>query len=141
MDLTEQGRFAFDDSSVFCIDTTFFMTGESIKYLSAVLNSPLATWFMQNTALTSGMGVTRWKRFTVERIPIPKLTDEEQRPLVHLVDRILEAKAADPNADTSEVEREIDRMVYDLYGLTEEEKTAVKTSLGPINASDEAAIV
>ena len=71
MDLTEKGRFAFDDRSIFCMDTTFWMTGESVKYLCAVLNSTLATWFIQNTALTSGMGVTRWKRFTVERIPVP----------------------------------------------------------------------
>ena len=61
---------------------------------------------MQNTALTSGMGVIRWKRFTVERIPIPRLSVDEQGPFVRLVDRILEAKAADPDADTSELEEQ-----------------------------------
>ena len=101
------------------------MTGESLKYLCAVLNSTLATWFIQNTALTSGMGVARWKPFTVERIPIPKLSAAKQRPFVRLVDRILEAKASNPDADTGELEREIDRLVYDLYGLTEEETAAV----------------
>ena len=137
IDLTEQGRFAFDDRSMFCIDTTFMLVGSPVKYLCAVLNSPLATWFMKNTALTSGMGVTRWKRFTVERIPIPKLTAAEQRPFVRLVDQILEAKAAYPDADTRELESEIDRLVYDLYGLTDEEDTAVERSLGLIHASDE----
>ena len=126
MDLTQHGRFSPDDGSMFCMDTTFFMTGESLKYLCAVLNSTLATWFMQNTALTSGMGVARWKRFTVERIPVPNIPDDEQRPFVRLVDRILEAKATDPDADTSEMEREIDRLVYELYGLTEAETAAVR---------------
>ena len=125
MDLTEQGRFALDDGSMFCMDTTFFMTGESVKYLCAVLNSTMVTWFIQNTALTSGMGVARWKTFTVERIPVPKLSAEEQGPFVRLVDRILEAKAADPNVDTRKLEEQIDWLVYDLYGLTDEDTAAV----------------
>ena len=137
MDLTEQGRFAYDDRAMYCMDTTFLMTGESVKYLCAVLNSTMATWFIQNTALTSGMGVTRWKAFTVERIPVPKLSAVKQRPFVRLVDRILEAKAADPDADTAALEWDIDRLVYDLYGLTEEEDTAVERSLGFIHATDE----
>ncbi len=130
IDLTGQGRFALDNGSTFCMDTTFFMTGESAKYLCAVLNSTVATWFIQNTALTSGMGVARWKRFTVERIPVPKLSAARQRPFVRLVDRILEAKAADSGADTSELEREIGRLVYDLYGLTVKEEIVAVESDG-----------
>ena len=38
-----------------------------------------------------------------------------------LVTRILATKAAEPSADTSALEREIDERVYKLYGLTEEE--------------------
>ena len=125
MDLTERGRFAVDDGSFYCLDTTFMMTGGPTSYLCAVLNSTLATWFMQNTASTSGMGVARWKRFTVERIPVPELSAAKQQPFVRLVDHILEAKAADPNADTSEMEQQIDWLVYDLYGLTDEETAAV----------------
>ena len=59
MDLTDQGRFAFDGDGMFCTNTVYMLTGHSVKYLCAVLNSNLITWFMRNTALTSGMGVTR----------------------------------------------------------------------------------
>ena len=38
-----------------------------------------------------------------------------------LVDRILAAKQRDAEADTSALEREIDELVYALYGLTPEE--------------------
>ncbi len=137
MDLTGKGRVALDDRSMFSVDTTFFMAGRSLKYLCAALNSTLATWFMKNTALTSDMGVTRWKAFTVEAIPIPKISAESQRPFVELVDKILEAKDAGPAADTSELEAEIDQLVYDLYGLTEEEIAVVERSLGLIHATDE----
>ena len=54
-----------------------------------------------------------------------------------MVDEILEAKSADPNADTSYLEWDIDRLVYDLYGLTEEEDTAIERSLGLIHQTDE----
>ncbi len=137
IDLTKQGRFALVDGSMFCMDTTFFMTGESVRFLCAILNSTIATWFIQNTALTSGLGVTRWKKFTVERIPVPQLSEAKQRPFVRLVERILEAKAADPDADTNELELEIDRLVYALYGLTEEETTAVERALGLIHQIDD----
>ena len=125
MDLTEEGRFAYDAGEMFCVNTVYMMSGQSIKYLCAVLNSNLITWFMKNTALTSGMGVTRWFRVFVEAIPIPKIPAAKQRPFIRLVDHILQTKASDPSADTTKPETEIDRLVYGLYGLTEEEIVAV----------------
>lgn len=38
----------------------------------------------------------------------------------------LATKKADSNADTSALEAEIDEKVFDLYGLTPEEREAVK---------------
>ena len=59
-------------------------------------------------------------------LPIPKITAAEQRPFMRLVDSILSAKDADPSADTSEMEAEIDRLCYTLYGLTDEEIAVVE---------------
>lgn len=126
IDLTERGRFAYDAGEIFCVNTAFMISGKAIKYLCAVLNSRLTTWFMGNTALNSGMGVTRWILHTVEEIPVPKLSAAKQRPFIRLVDRILHAKTADPTADTSAEEAEIDRLVYALYGLTPAEVAAVE---------------
>ena len=61
----------------------------------------------------------------VRRIPIPSATTEQQQPIIDLVDTILAAKAADPQADTSDFESQIDQLVFDLYGLTEEERQIV----------------
>ena len=44
-----------------------------------------------------------------------------EKPNIALVDKILAAKKANPQADTSKEEAEIDRLVYALYGLTEDE--------------------
>ena len=102
------------------------MTGISLKYLCAVLNSTTVTWLIRNTALTTGMGLIQWKKFAVERIPVPKITAAQQRPFIRLVDRILHAKTADPTADTQPEEAEIDQLVYALYGLTPAEVAAVE---------------
>ena len=126
IELVDEGRFSYDNSGIFGEATTFMMTGGgSLKYLCAVLNSKLARWFLSQVAPTSGMGTLRWKKVYVENIPVPKPSAAKQQPFVRLVDRVLDAKAADPNADTSELEEQIDWLVYDLYGLTDEETAAV----------------
>jgi len=61
------------------------------------------------------------KKQPLHSIPIKIVPLEKQAPIIALVDKILFAKQADPQADTSAWEREIDQIVYKLYGLTEEE--------------------
>ncbi len=126
MHMSPRGRFAYSNSEIYCNSKAFILTGTSLKYLCTILNSALVTWLIKNTAVTTGMGLTQWDKFVVEIIPIPRITAAEQRPFIRLVERILSAKDADPDADTSEQEAEIDRLVYTLYGLTAEEIAAVE---------------
>ena len=125
IDLTEQGRFAYDAGDIFCVNSAYMLTGPSIKYLCAVLNSSIATWFMKSSALNSGMGTTRWVRFTVDRIPIPKIGPARERLFVKSVDRILGATETNSKADTSGLEGELDGLVNELYGLTDDEVQAI----------------
>ena len=60
------------------------------------------------------------KRF-IEKVPIVEVSKTEQKSIITLVDKILSLKKSDPRADTSALEAEIDRMVYELYSLTPEE--------------------
>ena len=137
MDMAGSGRFSYSDTEMYCNNKGYVITGASLKYLSAVLNSVLVTWFMKHTAPTTGMGLTEWTKVSVERVPIPKIIAAEQDLFIKLVDEILAAKDADSEADTEPLEWEIDRLVYDLYGLTEEEDTAIERSLGLIHQTDE----
>ena len=124
-DIKDQANFAYDDSGVFCDGTGFIMTGESLKYLCAVLNSRLAYWYLHHTAPVLGAKAVRWKKTYIEPIPIPSVAPSEEAPLVLLVDAILSKKASDPEADVSQLEAKIDERVYALYGLTEEERAVV----------------
>lgn len=129
IELVEKGRFAYDDSGIYGEATTFMMTGKGLKYLCALLNSELIGWYLKQISPTSGMGVLRWKKVYVERIPIPKIPAVEQRPFISLVDNILTAKTDDPKADTGADEVQIDRLVYELYGLTDTETAIVEGNM------------
>ena len=124
--MSSVGRFAYSETEMYCNDKGFILTGESLKYLCAILNSTLITWLVKNTALTTGLGLTQWKKFAVERLSIPRISTVNQRTFICLVDEILKAKASDSTANTGEQEAEIDRLVYALYSLTEKEIAAIE---------------
>ena len=134
--LNNQAKFAYVPEGTFINAPTTMLTPYS-PYLLAMLNSKLLDWYFRLIGAERDGGYYEYKPMFIERLPIPKITTAEQRPFVRLIDEILEAKTADPDADTSHLEWAIDRLVYDLYGLTEEEDTAVERSLGLIHASDE----
>ena len=129
IELVEKGRFAYDNSSIYCEATTFVMTGRCIKYLCSLLNAKLIRWFLQQNAPTSGTGTLRWKKVYVETIPIPIISNFDQLPLIRLVDNILLDKMTDPTSDTSNLEIEIDDLAYQLYGLTSDEIAVVEAKM------------
>ena len=136
MDITDQGRFSYDETGSFLTNTAFFLAGTSLKYLCAILNSSLVTWFMNNSALTSGMGTTRWIGASVSEIPIPDISKKEQQPFIKLVDKILSAKDSDPDTDISEHEAAIDQLVYSLYNLTPKEIRTIESASVLSSASE-----
>lgn len=56
-----------------------------------------------------------------EQIKVKQITEKEEKPFQKLVTEILKLKEENSSNDTSKLEREIDLLVYQLYGLTEEE--------------------
>ena len=126
-----KGRFAYDKEKLYPMASAVTMTGADIKYLLSLLNSRLISWEMQYIAPTSGMGALQWKKAYVEKLHIPKISKEKQRPFIKLAEKITAAKQANPAADTTADEKKIDRLVYQLYGLTEEEIKIVESPTTP----------
>ena len=129
--LTDKGRFVYDTKRRYPLNSATTMTGESIKYLLALLNSRLINWEMRYIAPTSGMGLWQWGKAYVEKLHIPKISEEKQRPFIELAEKISAAKQENLTADTTANEKEIDRLVYQLYGLTEEEIKTVESPTTP----------
>ena len=63
----------------------------------------------------------------------------QRTQLIGMAKKILVAKKADPDADISSQEAEIDQLVYSLYGLTREEIAIIEESLQQRAASREVA--
>ena len=60
-------------------------------------------------------------RLTQENNALPEASKAKQQEIELIVKNILSRKQTMPTANTSYMEREIERLVYRLYNLTEEE--------------------
>ena len=109
-------------SSIFAIYPKEEYTEDTLKYILGILNSRFATYYIRKIAfeLTAG-AFTKMRCNQLARLPIPMGDMLIQQPVITLVGRILSTKKSNPQADTSALEAEIDRLVYDLYGLTKDE--------------------
>jgi hypothetical protein len=113
-----QLRFSYTNEEVFCLDSTCIATGEKVKYLTALLNSKLCNYELFENAPKTGMGDLIISVQALEPLHVYYPNDKEEKQIVSLVDCILAAKKADPQANTSALEQQIDNMVYKLYQLT-----------------------
>jgi hypothetical protein len=59
-------------------------------------------------------------------LPIIALETTNKKEIETLVDKIIAVKAADPQADTTRLERQVDNLVYRLYSLTYEEVKVIE---------------
>lgn len=101
----------------------------NLKYVLAIMNSSFAReWLKGRRRSKMHIYPDDWKQ-----LPIAPISLEEQKPFVELVDKILDEykkhgyPLPEPSAQKVRAwEREIDRLVYALYGLTEEEMAIVE---------------
>jgi hypothetical protein len=102
------------------------------KSILGILNSHFASFNINKTFTAYKFLFPQLNQTTVESIPIPAELVNKQGPLVELVDQMLDLHkqkaAAKVPAEREALERqiaatdaEIDGLVYELYGLTEEE--------------------
>ena len=101
---------------------------DNIKYLLGCMNARLFNWEFTKLGIPLGYAF-EWKKQYVEQIHVPSLTDENRAIVAQIEDlvaQILAAKKADPDANTSDLEKAIDTCVYTLYELTPAEIAVVE---------------
>ena len=91
------------------------------KYVLALLNSSLLQWYYATMFKGDTELFPKIRIVQAKQLPIFKASMEQQQPIIEFVDRILEKKRSNPNANTLALEQEIDKLVYKLYNLTDEE--------------------
>ena len=146
----------YNNVASFTFDTAghFYKTGYGILvkdaflsplYILGLINSPLLFKYLVSIGTSLRGGYVRfWTQF-IEQLPIRTidLTNPSEKAihdkLTSLVDRMLELhkkkNSLPPSAEREKVEREIavidekiDEIVYELYGITEEERKIIENS-------------
>ena len=124
-------RFSFSESSFYSAMDIFFInvinTSFDIKYILLILNSKLMFYWLKENCKRKGE-MLELISTPLNNIPIKKIND--QRSYILLAEKILTSKKTNPQADTTALEAEIDQLVYELYGLTDEEIAIVEESVG-----------
>ena len=98
-----------------------------LKFLMGLLNSRLPIFYIKNKYSSSSYcgGITFTKDM-INNFPL-KFTNESKEKIISLINKILSIKKKDPQTDTTELETQIDELVYDLYDLSSEERNIIKT--------------
>ena len=116
--------FILDDTGVYCNDSIWVIPKDD-KFLVGFLNSKLGWWLISKycTAIQNGYQLI-WKYFG--QIPIPNISENRKTDIEKCVCRILSDKKQNPTAETIEIEGQIDKLLYQIYELTEEEITIIE---------------
>lgn len=126
-ELALEPSFAFDEQGAW-VDNTVYFIPNSGRWLLGVLNSRVSQYFFHSTSPTMRGGFHRFKAIYMREFPVPVVSSEKQERMEKLVARILSAKQHDAGAKVSALEREIDELVYALYGLSDEEVALVQAA-------------
>ena len=100
------------------------------KCINGLLNSKYMTYFFQNKFKDKHLagGYLGINKSTIEELPLVDIGKAEQARISNIVDQILTLKKQNKNADTKNLESQIDQLVYKLYDLTPEEIEIVENS-------------
>jgi hypothetical protein len=120
--------FIYDNKGFYINDKGFILTSDSIslKFLVGYFNSKFSHRWIRNNCPELQGGTRELRKIFFENIPIPKLSEEELQLFVQLVEQILALK--EQGKDTTDLENQIDQLVYQLYELTEEEIAIIENS-------------
>ena len=149
----DDAEYALAEKGIYLSSNEYMIGGDyNKKYFLAVLNSNLIKWYLKNITGTLGSSMKIGQKSNFEKIPIPPITPFNEpivKQIEELVDKILVAKMGEmqkvrtqkskmqkdvsqqqsifPPTDTTPWEQEIDRLVYALYELTDEEINIVES--------------
>ena len=94
----------------------------------SAINSLIQNFYFKQISQNLGEKGYRYIYEFVEQLPIPKISTSDQKPFIEIVDKILSITKSDnysvnptKQSKVKEYEKQIDQMVYKLYGLADEE--------------------
>lgn len=111
-------QFAYAEEDFF-INAPSPMIVPGNKYILSILNSKIGDWYIRQLGVTRNGGYFEYKPMFVQQLPVPMITEEQQKPYISLVDEIIATKKQ--GKDTSRFEKKLDILISNLYGLSKAE--------------------
>lgn len=113
--------FTLDNKNYYANDTCRIITGDNLHYLVAIFNSKCWDFIFKKFYAGGGLGDEgfRYKSEFMLDTAIPEIDKKTEKEIVNLVEKVIEGK--EKGIDTREFEVEIDKIVYELYNLNENE--------------------
>jgi len=99
------------------------------KYVLALFNSTLFKFYYRKTNSKGGNIFPQVRISSIESLPIKLVNDKEQAKIEVLVDKILKKKETKSKADISPEIAKIDKLLYRLYDLTDEESEMIEKEI------------
>jgi len=90
-----------------------------LKVYLAIFNSSLFYYFIKQTSTPYNNNYYYFKTNYIQPFSIPEISNDFQNAIKPLVEKIISEKMETKN--TASLENKIDKLVFDLYGLNEEE--------------------
>ena len=129
---SKTNTFGYNECDWYATSDVFYITNSqkeyNLKYILGLLNSKLYYIWLYNRGKRKGE-ILELTAKPLSEIPIKKATPDIQNSIVRIVDEIMDLKKCNPNHDTSSLERQIDTIVYDIYGLTDAEIKIIEQSI------------
>lgn len=115
-DISKNLNFIIDYHGHYSVNTVYNIGSES-KGLLGYLNSKVFLFYFQSVSNSIRGGYLRFFTDYIKDSPVPS----QLEIIEPLVEKVIETKKQNPSADTTDLENQIDQLVYKLYELTEEE--------------------
>lgn len=109
--LATTASFSYD-SNAFYINAPACMLPTSEKWLLAILNSSVGTFFLKNTAIERQGGFIEQKPVYVRQLPIPTISDEVRTVLTEQVEALLKL-----NAEQQELQEQALELITGQYKI------------------------
>ena len=118
-------NFGIDYGGCAVLDDTCFMVGQHLKFLLGVFNSSMGRYMLADLSRLS-TNESQAGVFVVESMSVPVPNGKMESDVITLVNRrISENNKGDEERQVTE--EQIDRLIFELYDLTEDEISFVKT--------------
>ncbi len=116
--MTKYLPFYYDEKEFYQNDKSFMITGKSVAYLTAFLNSSLFKYCYLNNFPELQGGTRELRKIFFDKIPVLKVDESINE---HMKTMILDIQSK----YTKSKAIAIDAMIFDLYGLSKEERELI----------------